>query len=312
MPHTDHAAITLAQGSHSNTECNGGERCFYEWYNWLTRSKNTDDCPPDVSHVLHYFGMRLNDRLPDGPRQELKRFLPNGTSPLAGTRGDGLDGARLTLMLDWLMHRYAPACLRLAGLDEQAQRMESLPVIRWPATDADAATTAADAAADATTAATTADTATATAAAAAAAAAAADAAADAVDAAADATATTATATADAADATTATTADAAAAATTAAVATTADAATADAATADADAATTAAVATTAAWRFRQLAWDFRDAGWRGLRVVALRAVKGHKSYREAFTVAETALAPFVAEMQGEGLALFERVIRPEL
>jgi hypothetical protein len=110
------ATIRLARGN--GHDCGKDEEgCLFEWYNWLTRQRSTDACPPGVSKVLHVFGMRLNDALPDDRRQELVRFLPNGTSPLAGTAGDGRDETRGYMALDWLIRTYLPAWLELAGLD---------------------------------------------------------------------------------------------------------------------------------------------------------------------------------------------------
>jgi hypothetical protein len=119
--HIDHATITLAKGQHDDA-CVNPQRCLFEWYNWLTRDQHTDECPPDVSPVLHRFGMELNDCLPDDRRQELVRYLPNGTSPLAGTRGDGKDEARSYLALDWLVRTYLPAFLDVAGQDSVTVR----------------------------------------------------------------------------------------------------------------------------------------------------------------------------------------------
>ena len=112
--------IVLHKGGHSQEQCADGQRCLFEWYNWLTRQQNTDKCPPGVSPVLHRFGMRLNDVLPDGKRQELVQFLPNGDDRLAGTGHDGLDETRGYMALDWLIRTYTPAWLDLAGLNAEA------------------------------------------------------------------------------------------------------------------------------------------------------------------------------------------------
>ena len=158
--HIDLTAITLAKGNHDAAECAGGQRCLFEWYNFLTRQRDTDACPPGVSPVLHVFGMRLNDALPDDRRQELKRFLPNGEDRLAGTAGDGLDETRSYLALDWLIRTYTPAFLDLAGLSAEAAALRNLrrvadlaaaqaagPVVREASTKAAAARAAARAAA---------------------------------------------------------------------------------------------------------------------------------------------------------------------
>ena len=152
--------ITLAKGSHDG-DCDDPERCFFEWYNWLTRAKHTDDCPPGVSPVLHQFAIKLNDLLPDDRRQQLKQYLPHdGTNPLSGTAGDGLDETRGYLALDWLIRTYTPAFLDLAGLTEEATALRDLrriadlvaaqnagPVVRETRTKAAAAWDAARAAA---------------------------------------------------------------------------------------------------------------------------------------------------------------------
>jgi hypothetical protein len=159
---TDLKNITLAKGSHPEETCGDPERCLFEWYNFLTRQLHSDECPPDVSPVLHTFGMRLNDALPDDRRQVLVTYLPNGTSPLAGTRGDGLDEARSYMALDWLIRTYTPAFLDLAGLSAEAAALRDLrrvadmaaaeaagPVVRDASTKASAAGDAARAAAGA-------------------------------------------------------------------------------------------------------------------------------------------------------------------
>jgi hypothetical protein len=121
---TDLAAITLAKGSHD--DCDDDGMCLFEAYNWLTRNDHTDTCPPGVSPVLHAYGMRLNDALGDTRRQELKRYLPNGSDVLAGTAGDGKDETRSRIALDWLIRTWTPAWLDLAGLTEDAAALREL------------------------------------------------------------------------------------------------------------------------------------------------------------------------------------------
>ena len=123
------APIILAKGSHDHRgddDCGNPQRCFYEWYNWITRQEHTDDRPPGVSPVLHQFGMSLNDCLPDDRRQQLVRFLPNGADRLAGTEHDGKDEARGYLALDWLIRVHVPAWLELAGLTAEAAALRDL------------------------------------------------------------------------------------------------------------------------------------------------------------------------------------------
>ena len=125
---TNLAAIALAKGSHPAPadDCDNPERCLFEAYNWLTRHQHTDSRPPGVSPVLHAFGMSLNDILPDDIRQELKRFLPNGTDRLAGTEHDGKDETRGYIALDWLIRTYTPAWLDLVGLTAEAAALRDL------------------------------------------------------------------------------------------------------------------------------------------------------------------------------------------
>ena len=143
--------IVLYKGAHEEGECADGQRCLFEWYNWLTRQRNTDACPPGVSPVLHQFGVALNDVLPDDRRQELARFLPNGEDRLAGTADDGLDEARGFLALDWLARTNLPAWLDAAGLDASAVRalppLTDLAAVRAARPVLDAAGAAARAAA---------------------------------------------------------------------------------------------------------------------------------------------------------------------
>jgi hypothetical protein len=106
--------IWLAKGSHPDAaDCGDPQRCLFEWYNHLDRGMHTDTCPPGVSPVLHVYGMRLNDCLPDDKRQQLAWLLPNGASPLAGTAGDGKDETRGYIALDWIVRTYLPAWLDL-------------------------------------------------------------------------------------------------------------------------------------------------------------------------------------------------------
>jgi hypothetical protein len=127
---TDLPAITLARGSHPEQEgCADPQRCLFEWYNVLARDVHTDDCPPGVSRVLHRYGMRLNDALPDAERQQLTAYLPNGTSPLAGTADDGKDTTRGLIAADWAIRFALPRWLDAAGLSADADALRALPRI---------------------------------------------------------------------------------------------------------------------------------------------------------------------------------------
>jgi hypothetical protein len=130
---TDNPTIHLAKGAGHN--CADGEGCLFEWFNYLTNGASIDTRPAGVSPVLHRFGIALNDALPDNKRQELARYLPNGTSPLAGTENDGKDETRGWLAADWLIRTYLPEWLDLAGLTSHAVAVRGLP----PVTDQTAA-----------------------------------------------------------------------------------------------------------------------------------------------------------------------------
>ena len=156
--------IRLARGAHElpADECDNPERCLFEWYNWLTRQQHTDSRPPGVSPILHTFGIQLHDVLPDGKRQELRRFLPNGQDRLAGTETDGKDETRSYLALDWLIRTWTPVWLERAGLTAEATGLRNLrriadlvaaqsagPVVREARDKAAAASAAASAVASA-------------------------------------------------------------------------------------------------------------------------------------------------------------------
>ena len=105
MNHLDLDTLTLAHGAHEDRS-NG--LCLLEAVAWWAGEDHTDH-PACVSPVLGQFGRNLNDVLPDGKRQELRRFIPG----LPGTAGDGLDERRGYLALDWLVRTYLPGFLVL-------------------------------------------------------------------------------------------------------------------------------------------------------------------------------------------------------
>jgi hypothetical protein len=126
---TDLPAIFLARGSHPQQDCADPQRCLFEWYNVLARDVHTDDCPPGVSRVLHRYGMRLNDLLPDAERQQLVAYLPNGASPLAGTATDGKDYTRGMIAADWGIRTALPYWLDAAGMNADASALRGLPPV---------------------------------------------------------------------------------------------------------------------------------------------------------------------------------------
>jgi hypothetical protein len=97
--------LHLDKGFHSSP---ASGHCLLEVVSMFADEPFTDS-PACVSTVLQTYGTRLNDVLPDGRRQELKKYIPL----LPGTVDDGLDERRSYLALDWLIRVYTPAWLRL-------------------------------------------------------------------------------------------------------------------------------------------------------------------------------------------------------
>jgi hypothetical protein len=112
---------TLAHGTHATPE---EGRCAMEWVSHLAGEPHSD-APACVSPVLRALCVTLNDGLPDGPRQRLRPYLAR----TIGTAGDGLDGARAWMALDWLIGTYAPAWLGLIGLGGEAAVLADAPAV---------------------------------------------------------------------------------------------------------------------------------------------------------------------------------------
>jgi hypothetical protein len=113
---------TLAYGTHANPE---DGRCAMEWVSHIAGEPHSDQ-PKCVSPVLRAICIALNDSLEDGPRQRLRPYLTR----TIGTADDGVDEARSWMAMDWLIRAYAPAWLRVGGLDAPAQELCSLaPVL---------------------------------------------------------------------------------------------------------------------------------------------------------------------------------------
>ena len=95
------------------------------------------DHPACASPVIGAFLRSWNDALDDDTRQTLKRYIPR----LVGSKGTPEQEERRSWMaLDWLVRVQAPAWLRLAGLNAQADILANLtevtadtcPSIRGP------------------------------------------------------------------------------------------------------------------------------------------------------------------------------------
>ena len=110
-------SLTLKSGAHDNI---ADGACLLEVASYLAGERWTDH-PKCVSPVLGAYGRRLNDGLPDDPRQQLKAFLP----AMLNTAGDGLDGARAEMARKTLMGAWLPAWLRLAELHDLAAQSEA-------------------------------------------------------------------------------------------------------------------------------------------------------------------------------------------
>ena len=109
----------LSHGSHTT----GDEgRCAMEWVSYLAGEKHSDS-PACVSAVLTRYCIRLNDRLDDVNRQRLRPYLAR----TIGTRGDGMDGERLRLCTEYLLHDSLPHWAALAGREDIAQMLRAMP-----------------------------------------------------------------------------------------------------------------------------------------------------------------------------------------
>jgi hypothetical protein len=111
----------LSKGSHQTP--NAG-RCAMEWVAFLAGEPHSDQ-PVCVSDVLKRFCIDFNDALDDESRQKLRPYLAR----TIGTAGDGQDGRRAFMCLDWIVRTYTPAWLSLAGLDDDARALRQLPEI---------------------------------------------------------------------------------------------------------------------------------------------------------------------------------------
>ncbi len=110
---------TLAYGTHAAPE---DGRCAMEWVSFLAGEPHSDD-PSCVSPVLRAYCTALNDSLDHGSRQRLRPYLAR----TIGTAGDGLDGRRSWMAMDWLIRTYTPAWLAAAGFEAGAEQLAALP-----------------------------------------------------------------------------------------------------------------------------------------------------------------------------------------
>ncbi len=114
----DLETLHLTVGSHAGPEEGA---CVMEMVSWI-EGEPWSDRPECVSTVLGAFLRGWNDDLDDEPRQRLKPFAYR----VGGTAGDGLDGQRAALALDWLVRVLTATFLRAAGFVEHADRLASI------------------------------------------------------------------------------------------------------------------------------------------------------------------------------------------
>jgi hypothetical protein len=115
----DVCALPLSQGNHDKPE---DGMCVMEMASYLAREPWSDH-PQCVSPVIAAFCRSWNDALDDETRQRLKPYA----FKVVGTRTTEADEeTRAWMATDWLCRVQAPAWLRLAGLTEHAQALESL------------------------------------------------------------------------------------------------------------------------------------------------------------------------------------------
>jgi hypothetical protein len=107
--------VFLSKGEH-NTRAEGV--CAMEFVAYLAGEVHSD-APICSSPVLAAFGRGLNDCMPDEERQSLRPLLTR----VIGTAGDGQDEQRVWMVRDWIIRRYLPTWLRLAGFTDYADRL---------------------------------------------------------------------------------------------------------------------------------------------------------------------------------------------
>jgi hypothetical protein len=112
----------LEEGAHSSPQAG---MCAMEAVAYITREPFSDH-PQCVCPVIAAFMRSFNDGLPDGERELLIPLLPR----VIGTVGSDRLAERRSIMAgDWLIRTHTVAWLRLAGLNENADALASLPEI---------------------------------------------------------------------------------------------------------------------------------------------------------------------------------------
>ena len=112
--------VRLQSGAHDNPKQG---MCVMEAVAYIAREAHSDH-PECVSPVIGTFLRSWNDSLGDVDRQKLKALIP----VVLDTRSTADDEERRSwMLLDWLVREHTPAWLRLAGLNDHADRLAGLP-----------------------------------------------------------------------------------------------------------------------------------------------------------------------------------------
>jgi hypothetical protein len=118
--------LKLGRGSHSAPSNGLVEACVMEAVAYVAGEPFSAH-PACASPILTSFLISWNDAMNDEDRQMLKPFIPR----LVGTRtGKRHEEMRAWMLTDWLARECAPAWLRLAGLKDQAELLESLAPLK--------------------------------------------------------------------------------------------------------------------------------------------------------------------------------------
>jgi hypothetical protein len=116
-------SFTFGKGAHATRE---DGMCLMESVAFLA-GEDHSDAPACACPVITKLGVWLNDSCHDALRQELLADLP---WRIVGTRSPGaIERQRGYMAADWAVRFVCPIVLRRAGLDAEAQSLESLPVV---------------------------------------------------------------------------------------------------------------------------------------------------------------------------------------
>ena len=136
MTTTDLDAIFLDHGSHKNAEAG---TCLVEAWSVYAGLPFGDQAQDGLEETTAAYARALNDVMPAGARQRLRRFIP-----LLGTCERGVSPVeRGYLCADYAVRVFAVAALNAAGLAGQGEKLAGLPAAAEAAAASAAALTAA-------------------------------------------------------------------------------------------------------------------------------------------------------------------------